>query len=545
MLDRRWFQRLFFIVVLSLQVLIIVYWGFQKQGFYIDELWSFGLANSYFFPHLFVDGSLDNTYIYPDQLWSYLVVDEGESFTYDSVYYNLSNDAHPPGFFFILHSVCSLFPGEFSKWMGIVPNIVLFIVGQIALLHLSTKLIKGAWVRFVPTILWGFSTAAISYTLFIRSCLLSSVAVLLLLISHRRLLVDNDGGLKTCLGLFLFSFFCYMTHYYLFILAFAIACATVLLLLIRKSWKLFLKYCISMLAGLLLTALVFPSAYVHLFFDEYSSNARHGIFLHPLSERVADFVQDALPDLFHGSSLYAILIIFLLFACIVIGITWRSKGSGPGDRRFGYCLMMFAANIAFILCAIYASPWQSTRYIVFSYPVCILMGCWLVVEGLKRFADIRNSRTISKVCILLLGFIVVVDLACLPSTIKFLYPEDESNRQALAKDAGCQVLYLSEVPGTMVGRILELQQVSVIWPDSTDPQSVSNAISHINENNDVLLVYLDSSALDSRKNILQSIVDQSSYDSFRHLAGYTIMNEKTASGDDGTWGGDFYEVYKY
>ena len=114
----------------------------------------------------------------------------------------------------------------------------------------------------------------------------------------------------------------------------------------------------------------------------------------------------------------------------------------------------------------------------------------------------------------------------------------------LAQDAGCQVLWLSEQRYAMVGRVLELEQVEVIWPDSTSPEGISNAVEHITTDKDVLLVYLDSSALDSPENILQSIVDQSTFDAYRHLDGYTVMNAATVSGDDGTWSGDFYEVYK-
>lgn len=57
----------------------------------------------------------------------FLTVEAGEHFAYQSVYDNNTYDAHPPLFYFLLHTVCSLFPGVYSPWLGIVMNIVLMV----------------------------------------------------------------------------------------------------------------------------------------------------------------------------------------------------------------------------------------------------------------------------------------------------------------------------------------------------------------------------------------------------------------------------------
>lgn len=53
---------------------------------------------------------------------NYISVQKNDRFNYASVYYNQTQDIHPPLFYFLLHTVCSLFPGSFTKWTGLGMN---------------------------------------------------------------------------------------------------------------------------------------------------------------------------------------------------------------------------------------------------------------------------------------------------------------------------------------------------------------------------------------------------------------------------------------
>ena len=113
--------------LLLFELIFALFWGSKKEGYYIDEPWSYGLANSYYQPFLQNDDTYMKQWQEPDFYYDYVVVNEGEAFSYDSVIYNQANDVHPPFYYILLHTICSFFVGTYSKWFGLVLNLVFYI----------------------------------------------------------------------------------------------------------------------------------------------------------------------------------------------------------------------------------------------------------------------------------------------------------------------------------------------------------------------------------------------------------------------------------
>ena len=90
------FYGVLFAVMFVAALLVAIYYCNLKTGFHVDELWTFGLSNSFYFPHIFWENNMDANWMDPTFIQSYLTVDTGHVFRFDSVLYNLSNDAHPP-----------------------------------------------------------------------------------------------------------------------------------------------------------------------------------------------------------------------------------------------------------------------------------------------------------------------------------------------------------------------------------------------------------------------------------------------------------------
>lgn len=142
------------LVFLAMLVCFCGWWAVRKEGFFADELYSYGLSNSDYAPFLswYYNGeraysgtSAEHIYSREDFM-SYVAVQEGQRFDYASVYYNQTQDVHPPVFYFLLHTVCSLFPGSFTKWTGLGLNFALF-GGTIAALYaLGMEILKGRTV---------------------------------------------------------------------------------------------------------------------------------------------------------------------------------------------------------------------------------------------------------------------------------------------------------------------------------------------------------------------------------------------------------------
>ncbi len=186
------------LVFLAMLVCFCGWWAVRKEGFFADELYSYGLSNSNYAPFLswYYNGeraysgtSAEHIYSREDFM-SYVAVQEGQHFDYASVYYNQTQDVHPPVFYFLLHTVCSLFPGSFTKWTGLGLNFALF-GGTIAALYaLGMEIFEGenSWKKslFVCA-LYAFSGEAISNATMIRMYMLltlfTTVLALLLLVA--------------------------------------------------------------------------------------------------------------------------------------------------------------------------------------------------------------------------------------------------------------------------------------------------------------------------------------------------------------------------
>ncbi len=170
-------------VLIVLQLVYSTYmFVYKKNGTHSDEIWSYGLANSYYRPFIYLpdgiyqddyeggyEGSdITNKWIDGKVMNDYVTVQEDERFTYDSVYHNQVLDHHPPLYYAILHTICSFFPGKFSLWYAYVINIVSMVFIQIFLFKMMNLLTSSDKVALVCCLLYGGGVGALSTMLFLR-----------------------------------------------------------------------------------------------------------------------------------------------------------------------------------------------------------------------------------------------------------------------------------------------------------------------------------------------------------------------------------------
>ena len=144
------------LLVIIVQLAVILHYTFERQNLFVDEVWTFNTSNHYYFPFLFQSTEPYLNQWLPASFWvNSVVVDPTHTFSYDSVIYNMSLDNQPPFYFMIIHTVCSLFPGEFSRWFGIVPNLLFFVLSQLLFYAVGLKLFGKNAAALVLCLLYG------------------------------------------------------------------------------------------------------------------------------------------------------------------------------------------------------------------------------------------------------------------------------------------------------------------------------------------------------------------------------------------------------
>ncbi len=270
-------EYILFCLILLIQIGVMLYFGNQKKGYFVDELWSYGLANSYYHPHIYSDGALSN-WVSGDYFSNYLEVLDDERFSYDSVIYNQINDYHPPLFYLVLHTICSFFPNSFSKWYAIIPNIFYFSVCMILLYKIGELLFDNSYQALMPVIAYGLCAGSISNVIYIRMYVLLTVWVLFTFYIHSKWMKTEYVNLKGLIQLVVVSYLGFMSHYYFFLVAFLLSVFYILFLVIRKRIKEVIPYSIAMAGSLLLVLITFPMAFQKLFFDKRGTEAVENLF---------------------------------------------------------------------------------------------------------------------------------------------------------------------------------------------------------------------------------------------------------------------------
>lgn len=258
--------------LLLMQLVFLFYFGNRKAGFHEDELYTYYSTNKT--AGLFVN---DRQWMKQEQLFNEFVVLKGEEFRYEVVRQMQSWDVHPPLYYYIFHTACSLFPGMFSKWLGIGVNLIAYVFSHLLLSYdactalawkgRDSALWKNAEViSFLTCFFWGFSSAVISGVMFIRMYQWLTLFVLLCLALHLRAVKTQDFRIRTFfLPLAATVFLGFLTQYYYIIFHFFLGLGFCLFLLKNRKIKELFAYGAACGAGLLGAVLYYPASLSHIF----------------------------------------------------------------------------------------------------------------------------------------------------------------------------------------------------------------------------------------------------------------------------------------
>lgn len=340
-----------FLILFCLQMLLLVYFGNRKAGFHEDEYYSYYSTNrtaGLFEP--------DREWVERDAFRNEFVVLEGEGFRYGLVATVQSWDVHPPFFYFLLHTICSFFPGVFSKWMGIGVNMAAFAI-HFALLSWLAFMVggKNKKLAFAVAAVYGCNAAAVSGVMFIRMYEWLSVFVLLCACLHVRAVLEDGGNKKSfLLSLMAVNYLGFLTqYYYIIFLAFMGGGFCLWNLWKNRKWKDCILYGAACGFSLLLAVASYPSCLSHIF-RGYRGTGAVSEFLDTANTwgRLGFFAGLVNEYLFNGYLWFWLLLIAVL-ACVAAvernkaggeekTKIWEDRGE-PHIESVPYFLLLFAA----------------------------------------------------------------------------------------------------------------------------------------------------------------------------------------------------------
>lgn len=339
----------------------------QKADFHMDEILTFGLANNVegMFPT--VEHGMEYKGWGP--YYGGIVVNEGEAFDYKSVWKNQANDVHPVLHYIFIHTVCSVFKNQFSMWFGIIVNLFCLIFIDILLFQISNIIFESKLVAMGATAFFGTSYLLINMMSFIR--MYSMLMVFILLISLIFLLYfDKKKD---------FKFYCYtcltvlgglLTQYFFVIYLFFLCLFMgIKILFIDKNVRETILFCTSILSGMILAVIVFPSMIKHILVgDRGKESVQNFVTIGDMLDRVKEYGRIINSEVCGG----------ILFVVLLLALVWIIVAIKRRYHLFNAKLMLIMSASVYFLIVAKISPIVHDRYIAAVCPIFSVFSVYLV-----------------------------------------------------------------------------------------------------------------------------------------------------------------------
>ncbi len=419
------------IIIILMQILTRVYLGYKKEYFHMDEMYSYGLMN---YNKLNVADNEDflNKWHEKEYYQDYLEVNNEEKFNLRPVYENQKNDVHPPLYYLLLRIAASFTIDNFSKWTGIILNIIIFTISSVMIYLISKEIFKNQIYAVITCLINGFTLIALNSSLYIRMYELCNLNILIITYLHFKIYNKEQVKILNILPISLFMILGGLTHYYFFIYAFAIYIIYSIKCIKTKRYKSLIKYNLVVLVGAIIYIAIFPYAISHIFFSYRGVNAE---------VNVIENIKGYLTKINEGFFNRLLPLIILTIGLIAI----KPKKINVKINKKIYLLVI--PILIYLLAIILNAPYVETRYIIPIYSITIISTIYYIKVFIRRRASCKHTLFI----IIVMFFIVIYSPFVQKTEIEYTY-EKYNNIAKKIEEKNLPIIY---VFNTKENRILD------------------------------------------------------------------------------------------
>lgn len=488
-------QQNWILIAAMLLVTVFSFFVFQeKNGFHIDEVYSYGLSNSDHEPFPWrVDEWLEGDY-YKE----YLTPTEETRFNYDSVIYNQVQDVHPPFYYLIFHTVSSFFPGIFSKYTGLVINLVIHLILFFLVYRLLYYLTQNFIVSLSGSLFWYMSVAALNAMTFIRMYSLFTLLVVGLYYWTFKYLEEKKNKYLIFLGV------CYFlggwTHYYFYIFAFFFTLTVCLFFLFKKEWKKTLQFGGTAGLSVVLALLSFPAVFDHIQNTNRGQEVLEGLDqnLTALSSQYFSFIHE---ELFTNIPELLILLFFILMLGSVF-VFYRLKNIPWA--RWGLLLLPV---IAYVIVVQNVSALQSPRYIYPIYPLLVLFLYSLLYTGLSPWVKRQDWLSL----IILAGTMMVIPFRLYDTSLAYQFKHIDYPQEVIEDIESQTALVIYQEKWELTQYVLGLKDFQAVYPTQITSPAEAALPDSLPEPAEDLYVFVDLAIERDPVNVAKTVADHYNY----------------------------------
>ena len=416
--NRVYYEIGIFLLLVVLLTANVVYWGGQKDGFHLDEMFSYTHVGNTKHLKIFYKDKYLNNWHDVSYFKDFLIIDDQEAFDLKGAWeLAYKNDAHPPLYYATLDAVTSLFfRNQFTKWSGICTNIPFYILSLIILYLLSKKLFRG---RIIPSLvavaIYGISVGAVSSVTYIRMYMMVTFFSLVLIYLNTILMECTFGEPKDNLvtkksqsivwvyaAIFLTIMLGSLTHYYFLIFAFFTCGVFLLWFLKKKKWMSVAIYGITGCMSVLACIALCPDFLRDLLSGNRGKQAiEQAQTTTGWLERTDAYVK-LICNYSIGKNTSIVFLLFLL-ALILIVVFFRKKNDLAKEKgaivrlgiEDGVIISYGFVIVAYMLTVALVAPYERYRYIMILMPGIALLLVYFIDRFTMNISREMIVRTIA------------------------------------------------------------------------------------------------------------------------------------------------------
>lgn len=391
-------------VIIIISLAISTFFMLGKQGYHEDELLTYNLANSS--KQLLTDGGWNT----PEDFNEYLAVSENDRFDYAQVYRNQVIDAsHPPFYYALVHTVCSLFPETFNKWLAYSVN-VLAMTGVLILLYkIAKRVTDNNLYALIGTAAYAFSIACITTTIYLRMYSTLTFFVLAFLYMTLRL-YDRKNNVKfcDCLLTVLIVMLGILTQYYFILFAGLVGLVFLVFKIKEKCYNDLIKYIVSAVIGAGLALCIYPYIISNVLggnrgFGSLSFSIDFVTVVTYVIYKLCTYIQILSKDLFLNQIW---LFVFCAVCALGFGVYFRFFKKQKLSRK---ATIVAIPAIVFFIGISLVSPFNSDRYVMASLPIIAMLFAFAFIRifNLIKPKQVRLVLPISMLLAFAVAFVTV------------------------------------------------------------------------------------------------------------------------------------------
>lgn len=396
-----------------------------------DGIFTYTLANNPY-AYVFIDPEYkylpeSNGWINAHILRESYVVEDYDQFNYSAVYFHQRLDTHPLAYYFLVHTICSIFHGTYSSLWSMIINFIFVGAVDVLMIKFFKKMYGRKYYAVVAFVSLFFLLVMQQLYILARMYIMLGFCCLWYLYIHYELVMNIGGGWKRSQLVQLIA--CIIlgsqTHYYFYVYAVPLTMFVMAYLFYKREIYKLLNYVYSGFIGIAVSWIIFPWVIWHIFFNQMQ---KHTIIYPWTVEKIKGYIEFLNQNLFNGRGCIAIVVIIALMIFSAIGI----KNKKEENKQSSFLIMTFVNTVIFslIIYTLDESVWYYSTPLYLSF---VLLFSVEIVNLVTRSIKYRDKEWL----IILLSVVCVTVILSLSSTLTFVsgYLEESEVDAAYRKTA--------------------------------------------------------------------------------------------------------------